>query len=292
MSTHILSLLGVGFEGPYLAVDDLESGTREMHALKDKTFTLIKYPERYCVGSYDLMTQERTPCAKRQELPADHKDSSCPRCNEITGFNPSFYNGGGITAQQRAYNDTPHIVYLAYFDPEHLKVGITSSLRGILRLLEQGARSAMILKECSSAYEAREWEAKLCAVSGIYESLRGSEKYRMLTTQTHDPAEAAQIMMRTVREQFHLDPPEPINLDSYYGEDPSILLGHINVPDNPSSTMVAGECVGMVGTTILMRQQGRVFAVALKDYLSHRIELFPGQIKHEYSAPPEQDSLF
>ncbi|MEG0324741.1 MAG: DUF2797 domain-containing protein [Raoultibacter sp.] len=292
MGARIVSMLGIGLEGPYLALDDLDAGTRERYELKGETFTLVKYPERFCVGSYDLMTQEHAPCEKHQELPFDHKDSSCPRCNEITGFNPSFYNGGGITAQQRVYNDTPHIVYLAYFDSDHLKVGITSSLRGIGRLLEQGARSAMILKECASAYEAREWEAKLCATPGIYESLRGSEKYRMLTTQTHDPAEAAQVMARTVREQFSLEPTEPINLDRHYCEDPSILSGHINAPDNPSDTMVAGECVGMVGTTILMRQQGRVFAVALKDYPSHRVDFIPGSIQYEYSAPPEQDSLF
>lgn len=292
MATKVLSLLSVGFDGPVMAIDDIDTDTREFTALRGKTFTIIRHPERYCVGAYDLLTQDRTPCEKHQELPADYKDTSCPACNEKTGFNPSFYNGGGITAQQRAYNDTPHIVYLAYFDPGHIKVGITSAIRGRLRLLEQGARSAMILKECATAYEAREWEAKWCALPGIYESLRGSEKYRLLTTQTHDPHEAANLMSKTVRDAFGMEPTEPINLDRHYCEDPSILTGHINVPDNPSDNVVAGECVGMVGTTALMRQQGRVYAVPLKGYVSHRISFIPNEVQHEYSAPPEQDSLF
>ena len=167
----MLSWLGVGFDGPRIALDDLDEGTRTMHSIEGETFTIVKHPERFCVCAYNLMTQEREMCERRQELPDDYKETSCPACADKTGFNPSFYNGGGISAQQRAYNDTPHIVYLAYFSPRHLKVGITSAARGKLRLLEQGARSAMILKECESAYAAREWEAKLCSTQGIYESL-------------------------------------------------------------------------------------------------------------------------
>ena len=238
------------------------------------------------------MSKQRTMCERHQELPGDHKDTSCPSCVEKTGFNPSFYNGGGISAQQRAYNDTPHIVYLAYFSDQHLKVGITSAARGELRLLEQGARSAMILKRCATAYEAREWEAKFCSIPGIYESLRLSEKYRLLTTETHDPSEAALCMERAVRETLRTEATEPIDLDRYYCRDASILKGAINAPDNPSDTMVAGECVGVVGTIALMRQQGRVYAVALKDYVSHRIEFRENEVLYEYSAPPEQGSLF
>ncbi|WP_139651829.1 DUF2797 domain-containing protein [Raoultibacter phocaeensis] len=292
MGTQILSLLGVGFDGPYLAVDDLDAGKRTMLSPEGKTFTIVKHPERFCVGAYDLMSKGRTMCERRQELPADHKDTSCPACAEKTGFNPSFYHGGGISAQQRAYNETPHIVYLAYFSPQHLKVGITSEARGELRLLEQGARSAMILKHCASAYEAREWEAKLCSAPGIYESLLPSVKLRLLTSETHNHDEACALMEKTVRETFRIDPTEPIDLDRYYCRDTSILQGTVNAPDNPSDTMVAGECVGMVGTIALMRQQGRVYAAPLKSYVSHRIELREGEVLWEYSAPPEQGSLF
>ncbi|BDE95208.1 DUF2797 domain-containing protein [Raoultibacter timonensis] len=292
MGRHMLSWLGVGFDGPRIALDDLDEGTRTMHSIEGETFTIVKHPERFCVGAYNLMTQEREMCERRQELPDGYKETSCPACADKTGFNPSFYNGGGISAQQRAYNDTPHIVYLAYFSPRHLKVGITSAARGKLRLLEQGARSAMILKECESAYAAREWEAKLCSTQGIYESLLPSVKYRLLTTQTHDHAEASAIMRKTVRDTFGLEPTDPIDLDRYYSRDESVLAGSINEPDNPSSTMVAGECVGMVGTFALMRQQGRVYAASLKDYVSHLVDYRFGEVLYEYSAPPEQGSLF
>lgn len=288
----MLSLIGVGFDGPFVTIDDLDMGTRTRHAIEGETFTIVKHPERFCVGAYDLMTQEREMCERRQELPDDYKETSCPACADKTGFNPSFYNGGGISAQQRAYNDTPHIVYLAYFSPKHLKVGITSAARGKLRLLEQGARSAMILKECESAYEAREWEAKFCSIPGIYESLLPSVKFRLLTTEVHDHTEAVAIMSKTVRETFGMEPTEPIDLDRYYSRDASVLAGPINAPDNPSDTMVAGECAGMVGTIALMRQQGRVYAASLKDYVSHRIDFRAGEVLYEYSAPPEQGSLF
>ena len=56
------------------------------------------------------------------------KVTVCPACQEATGFNPSFYHTDFVSPQQRAYNAEPHIAYLAYFSPAHVKAGITACL--------------------------------------------------------------------------------------------------------------------------------------------------------------------
>ena len=48
----------------------------------------------------------------------------------------------------------------------------------------------------------------------------------------------------------------------------------------------------MVGTIALMRQDGRVYAADMKGFVSHRVDYLPDEVRYQYSAPPEQDSLF
>mgnify|MGYP000659440099 CR=1 FL=1 len=90
------------------------------------------------MGRFDLASYTKEVCPLNVELLPDAKDTMCPACQEATGFNPSFYYADFISPQQRAYNQTPHFVYLAYFSPQHVKAGISSERRGIERLLEQG----------------------------------------------------------------------------------------------------------------------------------------------------------
>ena len=122
----------------------------------------------------------------------------CPACREKTGFNPAFYNAESISPQQRAYNLTPHFVYMAYFSPAHLKVGISSETRGIERLLEQGARVAGILKRYPNADEARALEAHLCSQDGILETMRLGTKNKLLS-EPFDAQAAIECVYETAR---------------------------------------------------------------------------------------------
>ena len=138
---HTTVLAGHGFaeSGPYLLINDVEQGEQHRFPVLGKTFSLRRLPTRRCVGRFDLASYTKEVCPLNVELLPDAKDTMCPACQEATGFNPSFYYADFISAQQRAYNLTPHFTYLAYFSPKHVKAGISSETRGIERLLEQGA---------------------------------------------------------------------------------------------------------------------------------------------------------
>ena len=162
---HTTVLAGHGFaeSGPYLLINDVEQGEQHRFPVLGKTFSLRRLPTRRCVGRFDLASYTKEVCPLNVELLPDAKDTMCPACQEATGFNPSFYYADFISAQQRAYNLTPHFTYLAYFSPKHVKAGISSETRGIERLLEQGARAARIVGRFGCADDARELEAALCA---------------------------------------------------------------------------------------------------------------------------------
>lgn len=162
---HTTVLAGHGFDdaGPYLLINDIDDATQHRFSVRGKTFTLKQLPARFCVGRFDLLTHRKSVCPLKIKLLPTEKDDMCPACKEATGFNPSFYYAETISPQQRAYNETPHYVYLAYFSPQHIKAGISSETRGIERLLEQGARAARIVGHFGNADEARKLEAALCA---------------------------------------------------------------------------------------------------------------------------------
>ena len=196
--TLILSNLGFDARGPYLEFNDVFGKTQHRMPILGRTFSLRRLPHRYCTGSFDLISYRSAACELSAELllNPDQKDMNmCPHCQELTGFDPAFYNASTISPQQRAYNKTPHFVYMAYFSPQHLKVGISSETRGIDRLLEQGARVCAILKRFENADDARSLEADLCARADTFESMRLSAKVKLLS-EYFNPHEAIESLKR------------------------------------------------------------------------------------------------
>lgn len=125
---------------------------------------------RACVGWRDITTGERFCCP--DQLAVESKYEQCSGCQTKTGFNPAFYNATSVSTQQEARNQEPHILYLARFGKGVVKVGISHAKRERSRLLEQGARDALILETFPSAHIARQYEAKIAAMSDIAETLQ------------------------------------------------------------------------------------------------------------------------
>lgn len=292
-STLVFSGLGYGPEGPYLQMNDLEAQKQMRLPVLGRTFTLKKLPKRYCIGPFDLKTYESSACPLMTELPdaGAYSDDMCPACREATGFNPAFYNADAISPQQRAYNLTPHFVYMAYFSPAHLKVGISSETRGIERLLEQGARVAGILKRYPNADEARALEAKLCAQDGILETMRLGTKNKLLS-EPFNVQTAMDCVLETAR--AHGVEPEcgVLDLTPYYFGAGAQVPEMIQTPDGSPADACAGRCVGMIGGTLALEQQGNVFVVPVKDWESHEVEITVGEVLVEYDYEPQQMGLW
>ena len=290
-TTMVLAGHGFAESGPYLLINDVERETQQRFFVRGETFSLRRRPTRRCVGRFDLESHEKTVCPLNVELLPDAKDTMCPACQEATGFNPSFYYADFISAQQRAYNLTPHFTYLAYFSPQHVKCGISSETRGIERLLEQGARAARIVGRFGCADEARELEAALCAQPGILETMRASKKVDLLVNARYDFAEAKQVLDATV-ERFGLEAAEPAqDLSPFYFGGPSPDCHDLQVPEGLAGEC-GGRCVGMVGGALVFEQGGTNYVVSVKEWESHEIELLPGEVVCAYDFEPQQFSLF
>ncbi|MEU4731094.1 DUF2797 domain-containing protein [Streptomyces sp. NPDC023588] len=86
--------------------------------------------ERRCLGV--RRAGKRTPCPTAATVPGRAGNAQCPACARL---DRSF----SVAADTNAADPRTYRVYLAWFGPGMVKVGITAEERGPARLLEQGA---------------------------------------------------------------------------------------------------------------------------------------------------------
>ncbi|MBP9489279.1 DUF2797 domain-containing protein [Candidatus Saccharibacteria bacterium] len=262
----------------------------------DITFT-INTTKRYCIGWHDLKTGEDFACPEKAEI--DPKYEQCPRCQKRTGFNPAFYNAadGDISQQQQIRNAQPHFVYLAYFAPNTIKVGISFVGRDITRLLEQGARSALILGEFSSANIARDYEAKISAMPGICENVKSNLKLKLLE-QNYDSKIAERELLKTrskIEQVLNItfDDYNVQSLDGFYSDQAIPSGNFISISDQFASSeeiIFSGKLIAQVGYVLIVSQQNESLTLPIKKYTGRKISLSPTLTDIE--LPERQASLF
>lgn len=259
-------------------------------APRGKTLTLsFDTSKRYCTGWHDLATSESSPCPESAILPTDY--DQCMHCQRKTGFNPAFYNANSVSEQQQARNAQPHFLYLAHFGPGVVKVGISWSQRGIRRLLDQGARSALIVKEYASANLARQYEAKIASLDGIAETLQLKAKYKLLTLPYNPDVGAKELLhtrQRLINELgLQPDDNQPQWLEPYYVGDHTFAphqLVHLH------DGAISGKSLGMIGSTYIAEQGGTPYYLSLSNLTGYKVTVSDNEQPNVHA--PQQVSLF
>ena len=244
---------------PYLRV--MDDGGKFWRMQPQGEFTLsFDTSTKKCIGWYDLAAKQCHRCPGDRQL--DDKYEQCPECQQKTGFNPAFYNTTNISQQQAELNQQPHILYLAYFSPEVIKVGISYAERKLARLLEQGARNAAILEVFPSANIARQYEAKIARLPGLCES----------------------VQLRKLGVKF--DNSEFLDLSPYMLtiEPKSDDLTEIIEPK------IAGRFAGLIGGMLIMQQNSRFIFLPIKKYIGYDMTI--SRTVEQLDLAPVQASLF
>lgn len=241
---------------------------------------------RYCTGWRDIQTGERFSCPNAQTV--DPKYDQCAACQKRTGFNPAFYHATSVSTQQEARNAEPHILYLAYFGGEMVKVGISHAARGHARLLEQGARHAVILDTFPTAQIARHYEAAIAKLPGVAETVSVRQKLALLTspidisllTATHKRAEAATGVTFTAGEVLHFD-------HRFF---PSGVPDFSHLVITTEQALISGQVTGVLGSILFAAQQGTLLALPLKRFVGYPVHI--SETESPLDLPQQQMSLF
>ena len=255
-----------------------------------KTLTLkFDMSARFCAGWYDLRTKESHICPEGAAV--GEKYEQCPACQKRTGFNPAFYHATSVSEQQEERNREPHFLYLAHFGESIVKIGISHAARGNSRLLEQGARSALILETFPTAHIARQYEAKIAALSNIVETVQLRKKIAALT-QNYDAQEAKNelarmrgIIEKTLGVTFEQN--HTLSLDALFfpGGLPDLSEAH----DCSDNHLISGKVIGMLGSLLFCEQRAPLF-LPLKKHVGYHVELSYDET--EIMLPAKQTSLF
>jgi hypothetical protein len=262
----------------------------ESLAPRGKTLTLsFDTGTRYCTGWHDLATSESSPCPEQATIITNY--DQCMHCQRKTGFNPAFYNASSVSEQQQARNAEPHILYLAHFGPGVVKVGISYSKRGIRRLLDQGARSALIIKDYPNANIARQYEAKIAALDGIAETLQLKTKYRLLAF-PYDPDAGVNELLNTRQrliEELKIQPDDnqPLLLEPHYlGEHTFAPHQLVHLQDG----RISGKSLGMIGSSYIAEQDGTPYFLSLGNLTGYKVAISEDEQPNVHA--PQQVSLF
>ncbi len=266
----------------------LRLGDDDIQLLQKAGTLAFDTSQRYCVGWHDLATGTSHTCP--DNATTDAKYDTCPACQRRTGFNPAFYNATSVSKQQEVRNAQPHILYLAYMGDNYIKVGISWAERGNRRLLDQGARSALILETFPTALIARQYEASIATLPNIHETTPTRTKLQLLA-HPHDNSTAEQALneARTVIEQTlktTFQGSDIIHLDTHYYANNSPVSNFTTLTE----PLISGQTTAIIGDIMFMQHDDRTVALPLRRFTGYKAS-FDTSIT-PLDLPAEQVSLF
>ena len=247
------------------------------------------FSAKYCTGWVDFENHCSQICPDSATV--DGKYENCLKCRDRTGFNPAFYNADSVSAQQEKINQNPHFVYLAYFAPGVIKVGISQEKRGIRRLLEQGARLALKLETFSSALIARQYEAKIARLDGIVETMPIHKKLKLIK-QPFDRADGEKKLQQKlleIEQKIGVSFPrsELILCEDYFHTAGVDLTRVVLMKDQ---NQLAGRVRSVIGPILIVDYDGQLLAYNVKKFIGYQAQTITGDI--ELELPSEQLTLF
>jgi hypothetical protein len=288
--TYLLGNVGFNLSSSPTLTFELNNEIIDYLPLHQTMTVTFDISQRFCIGWRDLSSGERFTCPNK--LAVAEKFHQCPACQKRTGFNPAFYNALQVSRQQESRNQEPHFLYLAHFGHHTMKVGISYAKRGNARLLEQGARAALILDTFPTAIIARHYEAKIASFPHVHETIQLSKKISLLANR-YDENEAAQELLATrvaiesqLGTQFARH--EILTFDTIYFPDGA---PPVNKAFNCSQQhTLSGKVIGMLGTLLFCRYESELVYLPLKKYIGYRAVFSNSMV--DLSLPARQTSLF
>lgn len=262
----------------------------ERHELFGQDLSLkFDFSVKYCAGWVDFENRCSQICPDHATV--DEKYENCLKCHDKTGFNPAFYNASSVSVQQEKINQNPHFVYLAYFAPNVIKVGISQEERGIRRLLEQGARLAIKLETFSSALIARQYEAKISKLDGIAETLPVYKKLELIKQPFDRAAGERELRQKLleIEQKIGVSFPksELIPCEDYF-QTAGVDLPRVVLMKDYSQ--LVGHVRSVIGSIVVTDYDGQLLAYNIKKLIGYRAQKVDEEI--ELDLPTEQLTLF
>ncbi len=232
---------------------------------------------RSCIGSIDVEGKAQR-CPENSLVRRGMR--RCGPCSALDEMDPCIRcDGQGCNASDERREhcfSTEYAVYLAVFNDETLKVGVSSKSRVLTRWVEQGADFSGVIGVVQGGLKARQIERSLGASSLVKKQVRAERKAEHLLThitseRAHD---LAHNFLSTVTRPEIEDEVSMTDLSIYYrmsslnAEPQRWRTGRAQI----EGLQLVGQVVGMKGP-LLVTRIGSAFTVAnLSGIIGYRID--------------------
>lgn len=128
----------------------------------------------------------------------------CENCKRAEGMSAAQYCDGFNTemfsADELESLNCPHYLYLALFDENLVKVGVSASSRGLLRQIEQGSHFCAIVADGMWGVPARQMET-LIRRAGMPDKIQSSQKQNLIFPEI-SPEKGRKILENLIAEKI------------------------------------------------------------------------------------------
>ncbi len=194
------------------------------------------------------------------------------------GFDTSHYNSADLAQIQG-----PHVVYLALFDKNIIKVGVSKLERKTLRQIEQGSGTTLFIAKTKDGISARQIET-LFRKSGLIDKVRASTKKDFICPEI--TTEQAEKILRETFEKHKKCLNNYENLNSFLLKNPEFKdWGDIyqlnNIKNSKKSfhsiklqnqESVSGKIIAARGAFLVLELPDEIISICAKDLNGYQIE--------------------
>ncbi len=237
--------------------------------------------ERKCVGS--VFENKWQPCP--QKAVGKQKCDFC-RSRERSFIYTVFdgFDRSNVSETDLQKISTPHIVYLAFFDGELIKVGVSHLERKTIRQLEQAAHFTLFVAETKNGIEARQIETILKR-SGMADKVKITQKRDFLFPEV--TSENGEKVLRNLWEtkvsalnEFDklktqiLSTPEFQSWEKFYGTDQIEKLSkpYHSIENLKKDESVSGEILAIKGPFLIIDVGEEIVSFCVKDLLGYEVD--------------------
>ncbi|BCX13931.1 MAG: hypothetical protein KatS3mg085_463 [Candidatus Dojkabacteria bacterium] len=280
MSEFLITHIGWSKKGQkYLPVlewfrlDNHEFQKVELDKFKNFDFTK-QSSKKFCIGYYDEL-EGKKPCPRLKLI--DEKYERCFECEEKNQLKSILFFGKTPTTQGlKNYFNSEHLVYLAYFEPNILKVGTVNIKRSELRLLEQDAQAYVFIARTPNAESAWKLEKYLSKRFGLTTAVQSKTKFSTITLKPNLDKIKTLLNQKTNEIEKNIDENyfefllTSKNINSFFQND--IIFYPETLPKKMTkASKIKGVFKGLRGNYLILESEQNYFAYSKKDLVGYRI---------------------
>ncbi len=225
--------------------------------------------------------------------PCPNKTPGKKKCEICRGREGGFiftsfdgFDASNYTSADLAQIQGPHVVYLALFDRNIIKVGVSKLERKTLRQIEQGSGATLFIAETSDGISARQIET-LFRKSGLIDKVKASTKKDFICPEI-TIAESEEVL-REIFDKHKNCLKDYENLNSFLHKNPEFKdwgnvyhLQKIKENSKPFHSIklqnqesVSGKIISARGAFLILELPDEIVSVCAKDLNGYEIEFEP-----------------